>query len=213
MSRYSAMAASRQRQRLGGLRRKLAMPALGVAVAISAAVVLVATAQTSSARFQATTSNEGNLFTSAVVSIDVESETVTERQAELFLDGTGLSPGRAIENCLQVIDQSSVENVDARLFVATLEGELGQYFEFTVSLADMEDGRCGGEANAELLFSGTLAEFASLHDSYATGLLLPQRAGTGGGDMALLVTGSLVNDNAAQGLSVAYDVLLEARPA
>ncbi len=211
LHRYSVMAASRQQNRHRRWRVS-AMPVLFVAVASSAAIVLFATIQTSSARFAATTSNEGNLFTSALIEVDVESE--TERQAQLFLEGTGLYPGRSLQNCLRIVDNSSIENVNIRLFAPLYEGELGRFFEITITEAETVDGSCVPDEDGSVVFAGTLADFASQHDSFASGLPLTARSnGNGVTDVALMVTGGLLDDNDAQGLTLAYDVLLEIRPA
>lgn len=117
--RYTDMAA---------LRRAVVAPLLILVVIGSAAVVLLATVQTSSANFAARTANEGNLFTSALVSVDVESP--TERQAQLFLTGTDLYPGKQLQNCLLIVDQSSVDAVDYRLFSPAIGGDacLGAWY-------------------------------------------------------------------------------------
>lgn len=192
-------------------RRSVGMPLLAMGIIISAAIVAVATVQTSSARFAARTTNEGNLFTSAAVNIDVDSDSPADRQAELFLDGSGLYPGRELENCLRIVDLSSVSNLDVRLFAPLIEGELGRFFKLTISMAQTVDDECAPVESGPLVFAGTLAEFAAQYDSFSNGLELEQAAN--GKDIALLVTGALVDENEAQGLTVAYDILLEARPA
>jgi hypothetical protein len=196
------------RSAMAALRRAALAPLLILVALGSAAVVLMATARTSSANYAARTTNEGNLFTSAPVSVDVESP--TERQAQLFLEGTGLYPGKQLENCLRIVDRSSVDAVDYRLFSPAIEGELGAYFEISITVATVSDETCQPDPEGEVVFTGTLGEFAGRHESFETGLVLePPDPGT---ELALFVEGALMASDEAQGLRVSYDVVLEVRP-
>ncbi|MGH1491033.1 MAG: hypothetical protein ACRBK7_16835 [Acidimicrobiales bacterium] len=184
-------------------------PILIVATVVSAAVVLFAAAETSSARFLGRTDNQGNLWTSALIELDVTSE--IENQAQLFLNGSNLYPGQPLENCLRIIDSSSLDEIDYRLFAPATEGELDRFLNITISTAQLADDQCIPDEAGEVLFQGTLRELATQHNSFSSGLRLD--AALHQAEVALHVEGALVDVNEAQGLTVSYDVVLEARPA
>ncbi len=169
-------------------------------------MVIIATASTSSAQFSATTGNSNNTWTAAQLDLDIESA------QELFLDGTGLYPGLELENCFIVRYTGSLDGVDVRIHAAAGSGGLQRYFDLSLevgtgSSTDCSDFRPIGEP----AFEGTLRMFADRHRSFESGLLLA--SGVASGD-ALMVraSGSVIDDNGAQGLDGRFVARIEARP-
>jgi hypothetical protein len=84
-----------------------------------------------------------------------------------------LLPGVASERCIQVTYDGTDNPGPVLLYAAAgTGGDLAPFLDLTVQMGSAEPGvfgACGSFSAAESVFTGTLADFASAHASYATG--------------------------------------------
>lgn len=172
----------------------------------SAVVVLLATASTSSARFAARTDNSSNTWTAADLNLDVNTS------HDLFLDGAGLYPGLELENCIIVTYTGSLDGVDVSVHAKAVNGGLERFFDLNIDVGGGSSTDCSDfRSNGEPAFEGTLRTFADRHGSIGTGLLLADDVASGSA-VTVRVSGSVIDDNGAQGLDGRFIATIEARP-
>jgi len=173
---------------------------------VCAAVVITATASTSSARFVANTDNDNNFWEAANLELEVDGA------QNLFLEGSGLYPGLMVENCFVVTYFGTIDGVDIRVHSQGQGGSLGRFFELTIQTGSGTASDCSDfEAGGQPAFSGTLSTFSARHGSFESGLLLAADMADGD-QITVRASGALRNDNAAQGLSGRFVAVVEARP-
>lgn len=84
-----------------------------------------------------------------------------------------LLPGVAVDRCIQVSYDGTENPGPVLLFAApSTGGDLAPYLDLTVHVGAAATGAfggCGTFSAAERVFTGTLADFAAAHASYATG--------------------------------------------
>lgn len=181
---------------------------LAVAGAVLASVVFVGVSTTTtSARFSASTENTGNVWETAKLSLDVADR--SGDAVELFLDAANLYPGLIVRNCVEVTINTSLPTVAARLHGQVVQSSpLAELFDVVVEVLD-SSANCSDDEPGERLFLGTLAELIDRHGSFAEGLVVSSEPVEA---LTLRFTGSVRDTNAAQGLELAYLVVMEARP-
>lgn len=137
---------------------------LGVPVAIVASGVLVSASSYSA--FTSVTSNGENNWTTGSVAL-----TDDAAGAALF-NATGMTPGATGTKCIVVTSTSTVE-ADVRLYLSDVDdaANLGEHVTVTVRTGTGGgNGSCDGFVAAPGSHSATLAQLATDHNTYATGL-------------------------------------------
>ena len=103
---------------------------------------------------------------------DVEVELTDSDAGTAMFRKETLLPGVAVDRCIQVSYDGTDNPGPVLLYAATTGGDLAPYLDLTVDMGTAEPGvfgGCGSFAKAKSVFTGTLADFASAHSSYATG--------------------------------------------
>lgn len=160
--------------------------------------------ETSTARVNATTSTE-SVFSAGTVDL-AQIGTVVD----LLFDVDNLYPGREIEGCVEIEYRGSVP-ADVRLHARSLGGSgLERFVDVQVRLPRAESCDDVGEARGATIYDGRLGNLAIAHGSYATGFQLGEM--TTADSMVLHVVATLIDDNAAQGLTTEFSMTIEARP-
>jgi hypothetical protein len=83
-----------------------------------------------------------------------------------------LAPGVTVDRCIEVTYDGNVDGDSVLLYAASASGALAPYLDLTIQMgADTPGsfGSCAGFSAPTTLYSGTLADFATDHGSYATG--------------------------------------------
>jgi hypothetical protein len=102
-------------------------------------------------------------------------QTDTDSGTAMFDNVTQLAPGTTVDRCIDVTYSGSVDPTAVLLYATSAPtGNLAQYLNLTVDIgADSPDAfrSCTNFAATSTLYTGTLAGFASTHQTYATGLV------------------------------------------
>jgi len=139
--------------------------------------------------------------------------TDTDAGTAMFGVETVLSPGVHVDRCIEVTHDGDGEGVPVLLYAAGTRGDLGPYLELTIEVGPGGSGwfgGCDGFTPSATVYSGTLADFASAHDSYATGreTWVPEQAR----DARIFRFGLALRDDAdASGKSVGFGFTWESR--
>jgi hypothetical protein len=86
--------------------------------------------------------------------------------------GETLIPGVSLDRCIEVNYAGADNPGPIVLYAAATSGDLAPYLDLTVHMGSATAGTfgdCGSFAATASIYSGTLADFASTHSSYATG--------------------------------------------
>ena len=139
------------------------------ALALSFIAVSVLVVTSSRAAFVAQNDNVSNQVSSASVDL-----TDNDSTTAMFQNVTGLMPGATEQRCIDVTYSGTVDPRPVRLYAAGAPtGTLAPYLDVTVQVGSDPTpsfGDCGGFVSAGTLWTGTLADFASTHGSYAAGI-------------------------------------------
>ena len=179
--------------------------AAAVIVVISIAVFVWNAVATSTARVTATTS--GNSFFSAGTIDLVQPDTAVE----LLFDADGLYPGRTTSGCVEIEYRGSIP-ASVRLHADRVGGTGLESF-IDLRIIDITPAGCAA-ADADSgrpVYDGRLDRLWRVHPNYRTALVL-REAMQPGDRIALFATASVVDDNAAQGLTTEFTITVEARP-
>ena len=180
-----------------------------VAILVAAVVLVWTSVTTASARFAGSTANESSLFTAA--SDDVIVGNLDDPTA-LTIDGDGLYPGRVIERCIPVTFRGSLEDVKVRLIGQSNGGTgLDNFIETTLEVGSGADLNCSDFAAERTAFQGSLADLWLRHGEFTTGLDIMESAADGDTSVMRIAV-EVVSDDAAQGLTSEFSMLIEARP-
>lgn len=160
--------------------------------------------ETSTARVNATTS-ANSVFNAGTVDL-AQPFTVVD----LLFDANNLFPGAEVEGCVEVDYRGSVP-ADVRLHAQMVGGTgLEQFVDIRVTLPDVATCDDVGDDKGRLFFVGSLGEFWRMHNTYGDGVELAEM--TAGDRGVLHVAATLIDDNAAQGLTTDFSLTVEARP-
>jgi Camelysin metallo-endopeptidase len=141
--------------------RKLALSTVVLAAAV--AVVGIGTYSA----FSATTTNSGNAIAAGTVVLG------DNDSGSAMYNVTNQKPGDTFQQCIKVNYTGSLSS-SVKLYTASTIGSLGPYIDLQIrtgSGSPTFPGCTGFTPDASDLYSGTLANFASTHSSYANGLL------------------------------------------
>jgi hypothetical protein len=103
---------------------------------------------------------------------DAEVELSDSAAGTALFGNETLAPGVTVDRCIAVTYTGNVDVEPVQLYAAATSGDLAPYLDLTITIGDQAAGRsssCAGFSPAGTLFSGTLADFAAAHSSYATG--------------------------------------------
>jgi hypothetical protein len=177
------------------------VPAVAGTLAVCAAGLV--TWHASAAAFSSTTSNTGNGWSAATVSL-----TDDDSGAAIFAV-TGAEPGDTGRNCITVTFTGTTAST-VRAYASGLTGTLGPYLNLTVEQGTGGSfGNCTG-FTAQASTTGTLASFASTYTGFTGGF--GTWAPTAAGDVRTYrISWSLAANNVAAGKSAALAFTWEAR--
>ena len=99
--------------------------------------------------------------------------TDTDAGSAMFSDGTTLAPGDPLDRCIEVTYDGIEDPLPVRLYAASVAGDLAPYLDLTIELGTADEealGTCGGFVRSRTVYSGDLADFATTHAGYGTGL-------------------------------------------
>jgi hypothetical protein len=186
-----------------------------LAVVAAALVLAWSLVDVASSRMSATTSNEGSLFSTAVIDVALTTSDDDDPDGSigtrLMVDVENLVPGMVVERCVTVTYRGTLEGVDTRLSGQREAGTgLDRYLDASVELGTGENPECDDFRAERTVYSGTLAQLWSEHPDYPSGLALLDSAGTGD-SVSLRVAVTLRSDDAAQGLDTWFWLTVEAR--
>lgn len=126
--------------------------------------------------FSSTTTNAGNTITAGTVSI------ADNDAGAAMYSLTNAKPGESVSKCIKVTYTGSLE-ADVHFYTTSTIGALGQYVELTITPGTQTTSTfpsCTGFVadSGGALYSGTLANFATTKNSYATGVVDYPGSGT-----------------------------------
>lgn len=137
------------------------------AALLSLALVALGVARVSEAGFSDTTSNDANAWSTGTVNL-----TDDDQGAAMFTVGGDdlLSGGQSLTRCINVTYSGTLTADRAVRLYATATGALAPYLNLTVvEGADAAQGSCSGFTPTSTLYTGTVAGFAAMHDTFAHG--------------------------------------------
>jgi hypothetical protein len=188
------------------------------AVAFGAALVVASFAalaysviETSRATVAATTENRSSVFGSASIDLQVGRDDPDGASEQLLFDAEGLYPGAEVEACVTIESTSDIP-LSVRLHGAREGGSgLDEYLDvrFETGLAG-STGDCTGFIPGDVIFDDRLVEMWRRHGDFDRGIELA--TATTSYATTLRATATVVDDNAAQGLTTNFWVTVEARP-
>jgi hypothetical protein len=180
---------------------------VAVLVLAAAGIVGFAAFDSASARISGSTDNASNVFEAARIDLQVDAP------EGLLFNADGLYPGLVVERCIQVALIGSADDIDIRL-MSSREGAaagLEQFVETTITLGEGSDPDCTDHVATHTIFDGRLDTIWEQHGDFAAGLAIA--AGVADGfETTMRVTATLVDDDAAQGLTTDFWLTFEARP-
>lgn len=103
---------------------------------------------------------------------DAEVELTDSAAGTALFGNETLAPGMTVDRCIAVTYAGTVDVEPVQLYAAATSGDLAPYLDLTITIGDHATGpssSCAGFLPSGTLFSGTLADFAATHSSYATG--------------------------------------------
>jgi hypothetical protein len=103
---------------------------------------------------------------------DAEVELTDSAAGTAMFGNETLVPGLVVERCIAVTFAGTVDVEPVRLYAASAGGGLAPYLDMTITMGELATGpssSCDGFAPSGILYSGTLADFATAHTGYATG--------------------------------------------
>jgi hypothetical protein len=126
--------------------------------------------------FSATTSNAGNTITAGTVAI------ADNDAGAAMYSIAAAKPGESVSKCIKVTYTGSLD-ADVRIYTTSTIGSLGQYVDLTITPGTQATSTfpsCTGfTADASgALYTGTLQNFGSTKNSYATGVVDNPGSGT-----------------------------------
>jgi hypothetical protein len=180
------------------------------ALALSFIAVSVLVVTSSRAAFVAQNDNLSNQVTSAVVDLaDNDSATA------MFQNVTGLAPGATQQRCIDVTYTGTVDPLPVRLFAAGAPtAALAPYLDLTVQIGSDPSpsfGDCTGFVSAGTVWTGTLADFATTHGTYAAGATTWDPGTTSPSTRTFRFALSVQDDAAAEGLTTTFGFTWETR--
>jgi hypothetical protein len=118
--------------------------------------------------FSATTSNAGNTITAGTVAI------ADNDAGAAMYSIANAKPGESVSRCIKVTYTGSID-ADVRIYTTSTIGSLGQYVDLTITPGTQATSTfpsCTGFTadSGGALYSGTLQNFGSTKNSYATGV-------------------------------------------
>ena len=177
-----------------GTSRKILLTLLVVGVLGGVAVVGTLSA------FSSTTTNTDNSFAAGTV-------TLTDNDSGAVLYSvSNQKPGVDTVKCIELTYSGSLDT-DVTLYTPSTVNASAQYINLTIEKGTSDTSTfpdCGTFTAEATIFNGTLADFASTRNSYASGILAFPGAQTAWAEDDTLVyrfTLSVQDDNAAQGAS------------
>ena len=187
-------------------RRHLIVTSLAVVVVLGAAIVVVVSAiSTSSARVTASTTGS-SFFAAGTIDLSQPDSAV-----DLLFDTDGLYPGTDVSGCVVIEYNGSLPST-VRLHASKQGGTgLEEFIELELRLRDSTSCDETPAATGPTVFSGPLSRLWATHPTYDRGVeLVPAMAPAD--RIALEAVASVVDDNAAQGLTTDFTITIEARP-
>jgi len=181
----------------------VAAMAIGALIGVSAVSVWVV--QSSKATLSDTTGNTSNVW--AVGTLDL---TDNDSGTAMF-NATNLSPSDVVTKCIQVTYTSTVTPAAVKIY-GTASGGLATYLDTTV-----EEGTgggafssCAGFTSTSTIYTGTLANFATTHNSFGTGsgVWAPSSSPA---TITYRISTTVQNTQAVQGLTADASFTWEAR--
>jgi hypothetical protein len=141
--------------------------------------------------------------------------TDSDAGSAMFPAGAALAPGISLDRCIDVTYAGSGEPQPVLLYAAATGGDLAPYLDLTVQVGEQAPdsfGTCEGFASTGTLYSGTLADFATGHADYGSGLTTWEPAGTRD-TRSFRFSVAVRDDPAASGRSVSFGFTWELRGA
>lgn len=179
----------------------------GCTLLAAAAIVLVAGWQTSTAKVVGSTDNAGNRWTAGRVDLDLG------QPATLALNTSDIWPGKPVTDCIVVRYVGTVPDVDVRLF-GEVDGGTGldRFLEARIETGRAPDpGSCDGFVpTGDILFAGPLPDLHRQSGYDAAIELMPHAEP--GDEISLRIGVEVADDNAAQGLTAGFSLVMEVRP-
>jgi predicted ribosomally synthesized peptide with SipW-like signal peptide len=149
--------------------------------------------------FSSSTSNSGNNFDAGTVYVS------DNDAGSALYNVTDRKPGDTVTSCIKVTYGGSLA-ADMHLYTASTIGAVGQYVNLTVdkgtSSGNPSFPACGTFTSEATVYSGTLAGFASAHNTYANGSSVypaSQTKWNSGDSLVYRFTLTLQDDNNANG--------------
>jgi hypothetical protein len=187
-----------RRRSLNGLALQLS------AVALSFILVSLLVVTSSHAAFVAQTVNPGNHAGAGAVHL------ADDDAGNAMFTVDGLTPGNRVERCITVTYTGTVDPGTVRLYVPSPPtGTLAPFLDLTVAIADAS-ASCAAFGTGTTLFTGTLGDFATARNSWATGLGTWDPAGAPE-TRAFRFVLEVHDDQAAQGLTSDFGFTWETR--
>jgi hypothetical protein len=179
------------------------------AVALSFIVIALLVVTSSRAAFVAQNDNVTNQVTAAAVDL-----TDNDSGTAMFDAVTGLMPGTNVDRCIDVTYTGTVDPTAVLLYSSGAPtGTLAPYLNLTVDVgADTGDPfrTCTGFTPSANVYTGTLADFAATHGSYAVGRPTWDPAGSPE-TRTFRFRLSVQDDAAAEGLTATFGFSWETR--
>jgi hypothetical protein len=97
----------------------------------------------------------------------------TDAGTAMFGSETTLAPGIADDRCIEVDYSGTIDPLPVMLYAAVASGDLARYLDLSIEIGDATAGAfgdCSTFVPAAELYRGTLADFATTHASYFSGL-------------------------------------------
>jgi hypothetical protein len=149
------------------------------AVALSFILIAILVVTSSRAAFVAQNDNTLNKVTSASILL-----TDNDSSSAMFNNVPGLMPGTPVDRCIDVTYTGDVNPTAVMLYAAGVPtGTLAPYLDLTIEIGTDSTpvfGDCTGFVSSGTIFTGgTLADFATAHSAYASGMTTWDPAVTG----------------------------------
>lgn len=180
------------------------------ALALSFIAVSVLVVTSSRAAFVAQNDNLSNQVTSATVDLSDNDSTTA-----MFQNVTGLVPGATQQRCIDVTYTGTVDPLPVRLFAAGAPtGTLAPYLDMTVQIGSDPTpsfGDCTGFVSAGTVWTGTLADFAATHGTYAAGATTWDPGTSSPSTRTFRFALSVQDNAAAEGLDTTFGFTWETR--
>jgi hypothetical protein len=103
---------------------------------------------------------------------DPEVELTDSAAGTAMFGNETLPPGVVVERCIAVTYTGTVDPEPVQLYAAATSGDLAPYLDLAIHISGDgtgTSGDCAGFSSAGAVYEGTLAAFAAMHSSAATG--------------------------------------------